>query len=304
MESQLMGLQDAQALMIRPRPELEWSESFADLFAALSAFQGELTNAVKDSSNPHFKSKYADLAAVMDVAREPLAKHGLALVQMPVGTCTTHVRIVTVLTHKSGQWMRGSYDMPLDKQSAQAVGSAITYARRYCAMAVLGIAAEDDDGEAATGRDQPRQGGQQQAQRPFDLQSKPRQETASAKGMPFVASVVAGLEPATSTVQQQQTRAVGTAMATSQQCADIRSALKSLGHDNLGQAVLAVNQALGLVGSAMMTKFGDPFGAALTTVQADKVLQWAVDEKARRLSEKTDAAMKAQPFVGGTSHET
>lgn len=142
--------------------DVQVSEACADLFAALSAFQGEVKAARKTASNPHFKSKFADLAEVIETAREPMAKHGLALVQMPVGSCDGTVRVVTLVTHKSGQWLKGVLDMPLPQKTPQGVGSTISYARRYCAMAALGIAADDDDGEQAEGRGKPQ--GQQAAQ--------------------------------------------------------------------------------------------------------------------------------------------
>lgn len=135
--------------------DVQVSEACADLFAALSAFQGEVKAARKTASNPHFKSKFADLAEVIETAREPMAKHGLALVQMPVGSCDGTVRVVTLVTHKSGQWLKGVLDMPLPQKTPQGVGSTISYARRYCAMAALGIAADDDDGEQAEGRGKP-----------------------------------------------------------------------------------------------------------------------------------------------------
>jgi len=132
--------------------DVSMSEQCGELFTALAAFQGEVTPPKKTASNPHFKSKFADLADVLEAVRAPLAKHGLSLTQMAVGACETHVRVVTIVAHKSGQWFRGALDMPLAQKTPQGVGSAISYARRYCAMAALGIAAEDDDGERAENR--------------------------------------------------------------------------------------------------------------------------------------------------------
>lgn len=132
--------------------DVSMSEQCAELFTALAAFQGEVTPPKKTASNPHFKSKFADLADVLEAVRAPLAKHGLSLTQMAVGACDGYVRVVTLVGHKSGQWLKGTLDMPLPQKTPQGVGSAISYARRYCAMAALGIAAEDDDGERAEGR--------------------------------------------------------------------------------------------------------------------------------------------------------
>lgn len=135
-----------------PMMDVQVSDQCAELFAALSAFQGEVQPPKKTATNPHFKSKFADLAEVLDAVRGPMAKHGLSLTQMPVGTCDGVVRVVTLVGHKSGQWLKGVLDMPLAQKTPQGVGSTVSYARRYCAMAALGIAAEDDDGEAAEGR--------------------------------------------------------------------------------------------------------------------------------------------------------
>lgn len=124
------------------------SEQCADLFAAIAAAQGEIEGAKKDSTNPHFKSSYADLASVRDVTREPLAKNGLAILQWP-RTTEGGVEIETVLTHASGQYMSGVLWLPCGKFDAQGIGSAITYGRRYALMAVTGVAPVDDDGNAA-----------------------------------------------------------------------------------------------------------------------------------------------------------
>ncbi len=131
------------------------SEQCNELFTALSAFQGDAVSPKKTAFNPHFKTKFADLADVLEAARAALAKNGLCLTQLPVGQCEGTVRVVTILGHKSGQWLKGVLDMPLTKKTPQEVGSAVSYARRYCAMAVLGLAAEDDDAESAEGRSGP-----------------------------------------------------------------------------------------------------------------------------------------------------
>lgn len=124
------------------------SEDCANLFAAVAKAQGEIEGAKKDSTNPHFKTNYADLASVRDVTREPLAKNGLAVLQWP-RTTEGGVEIETVLTHSSGQYMSGVLWLPCGKFDAQGIGSAITYGRRYALMAVTGVAPIDDDGNAA-----------------------------------------------------------------------------------------------------------------------------------------------------------
>ena len=126
------------------------SPSIAKLADALSQAQGELTGAIKDSSNPFFKSKYADLAAVQDAIRGPFSKHGLAYIQTNQPTIQGYVSVQTLLAHKSGEWIRGTLILPMAKPDAQGAGSAITYARRYALAAIAGIAQIDDDGNAAS----------------------------------------------------------------------------------------------------------------------------------------------------------
>lgn len=124
------------------------SPSLAELAKALAKAQGAMAGASKDSVNPHFKNKYADLAAVWDAIRKPLADNGLSVVQFP-RTVQQGVEIETTLLHTSGEFVRDALWLPCSKNDAQGIGSAITYGRRYALMAVCGIAPVDDDGEAA-----------------------------------------------------------------------------------------------------------------------------------------------------------
>jgi len=130
------------------------SHTIAKLADALSQAQGELTGAIKDSSNPFFKSKYADLAAVQDAIRIPFSKHGLAYIQT-TEPHETGVVVITLLAHKSGEWIRGKLRMTPTKNDPQGIGSCITYARRYSLAAIAGIAQVDDDAEGATNRNKP-----------------------------------------------------------------------------------------------------------------------------------------------------
>jgi ERF superfamily len=127
---------------------MQKSDTITALAGALAAAQSEIEGAKKDSTNPHFRSKYADLGAVWDACRGPLTKHGLAVVQFPRSENGCAL-VETILTHKSGEWMSETLALPVSKQDAQGYGSAMTYARRYSLMAVAGIAPEDDDGNAA-----------------------------------------------------------------------------------------------------------------------------------------------------------
>lgn len=129
---------------------MEQSEQIDKLAAALSKAQAEVEGAKKDSANPHFRSKYADLASVWAACRDALTKNGLAIVQAP-GLCEgSHMTMTTLLTHASGQWVRETMSVPLPKQDPQGLGSAVTYARRYALAAFVGVSPEDDDGNAAS----------------------------------------------------------------------------------------------------------------------------------------------------------
>jgi hypothetical protein len=129
---------------------IETSQECNELFAALAEAQAEIGTAAKGTSNPFFKSKYADLASVWAAVQAALPKHGLSVSQFPVSQDPELVSVVTVLGHKSGQWMRGTLTMRPVKPDPQGIGSATTYARRYALAAVAGVAPEDDDGERAS----------------------------------------------------------------------------------------------------------------------------------------------------------
>jgi len=126
------------------------SESIKNLGLALCNFQASMGKVSKESSNPFFKSKYASLANILDTIQKPLSEANLAFSQMPDENALT-----TILIHsESGEWIESSYVMPVAKQNdPQAMGSAITYARRYALGAILGLNIDDDDdGEKAMGR--------------------------------------------------------------------------------------------------------------------------------------------------------
>lgn len=128
---------------------MEHSESIAKLAPALVSAVAEVENASKNATNPHFKSKYADLAEIINTVKPVFASHGLAVVQIP-GLRDGHATVETMLVHSSGEWIKGESGSPLQKNDPQGVGSAITYLRRYSLAALAGIAQEDDDGNAAS----------------------------------------------------------------------------------------------------------------------------------------------------------
>jgi hypothetical protein len=123
------------------------SESIANLALALSKAQLELSNPKKTSSNPFFKSKYADLSEVINVSKTVLAEHGLSIMQFL--SYTDMVNVETMILHSTGEWISETLSLPVAKHDAQSIGSTCTYARRYSWAAICGLAQEDDDANAA-----------------------------------------------------------------------------------------------------------------------------------------------------------
>lgn len=127
---------------------MKMSESITTIAGVLPKAQAEIKSAVKDATNPHFKSRYADLTSVIDACKAALNKHGITFLQ-PVRGGENGVIVETVLLHTSGEWISDELELPVSKNDAQGVGSAITYGRRYGLQSMVGIPAEDDDGNAA-----------------------------------------------------------------------------------------------------------------------------------------------------------
>jgi hypothetical protein len=143
-EAQRMSMQNEHPVTMVPANGMKTSEQISELAAALAAAQGMMENAIMNRTNPHFKTKYADLAAVLNAARKPLSANGLAIVQT-IGDGVLHTRLL----HTSGQWIASEHPLPMSGKP-QEIGSALTYARRYSLSALIGIAAdEDDDANAA-----------------------------------------------------------------------------------------------------------------------------------------------------------
>ena len=129
---------------------MQKSDSIAALAAALSKAQGSIRGAVKDSDNPFFKSRYADLASVVEAIRCAFSENGLSYTQVIAPSEKEEVSVETVILHASGEWLScGVLSLPVSKSDAQGYGSALTYARRYGLSAAAGVAPEDDDGNAA-----------------------------------------------------------------------------------------------------------------------------------------------------------
>ena len=124
-----------------------------ELATAMAKAQSQIKTALKDSKNPHFKSSYADLTSVWDACREALTKNGFSVIQRTDFDANGEVWLETMLLHASGEHIASRYPLRPAKQDPQGYGSAITYARRYCLAAIVGVVAdEDDDGNAASQR--------------------------------------------------------------------------------------------------------------------------------------------------------
>ena len=162
------------------------SDSIMNLAKALAAAQSVIGHAHKDSNNPFFKSKYADLASVWDACRKPLTDNGLSVTQLlsndgPKIICTT------ILMHESGEFIGSDFFMLPKDDTPQAGGSCATYLRRYALQSIVGIAPDDDDGSAASGR------GNNYAQTDYSKKTTPSPMAApSGQGNSYAASATQG----------------------------------------------------------------------------------------------------------------
>lgn len=153
-----------------------------EISIALVKAQKAFGPALKTSTNPHFRSKYADLSACVEAVIDALNNNGIMLMQ-PTHLCEDGVIIETLFIHESGQQMSaGKLHVPASKHDAQGYGSALSYARRYSLMAACGIAPEDDDGNHATAAVQQRKAAPvKQSEPPKQAPSAPKQSNAPAK---------------------------------------------------------------------------------------------------------------------------
>lgn len=125
------------------------SDSISNLAASLVKAQGKIEGATKDKTNPHFRSKYADLSSVVEAIKGPASENGLGYTQV-LHDGDNAAKVETIIIHASGEWLScGIIAVPVVKPDAQGYGSALTYARRYSLSAAFGVAPEDDDGNAA-----------------------------------------------------------------------------------------------------------------------------------------------------------
>jgi hypothetical protein len=162
-------------LVRQPGPSsVRRSAAIGALAAAMAKAQAELRNPPKDSVNPHFKSRYADLATVRDAVVPVLAKNGLAVMQFPCELDDAPA-LTTVLAHASGEWYETTMKLRPLKNDPQGVGSALTYGRRYALQAIAGVAADDDDDDGHAASQPPRQ---QQAPASAPVKEQPKADAA------------------------------------------------------------------------------------------------------------------------------
>lgn len=128
---------------------MKTSDSIKQIAEALVSAQKEIKFAVKDSTNPHYKSKYANINSVIDAVKSPLNNNNIAILQSLSPSDDGKLHLTTRLIHSSGEWIEDVAVCPLQKQDAQGLGSAISYIRRYSLSAMCAVYADDDDGQSA-----------------------------------------------------------------------------------------------------------------------------------------------------------
>jgi len=183
---------------VNQSPEIE------KLAEALAKAQGQIRNADKDSTNPHFKSKYADLASVWDACRKSLSENGLSIVQLTDGG-PSPVTVTTRLMHSSGQWIESSLTLQPSPSTPQGVGSALTYGRRYSLMAMVGVAPDDEDDGNAASQAPPQRPSQQYQRQPAQRQAAPA-PILQAVGEPVVGQP--GVDPETKNRSEKAANAI------------------------------------------------------------------------------------------------
>ena len=127
------------------------SPDIGKLAEALAKAQSEMEPATKDANIPFFKSQDASLASCWQACRGPLTKHGLAIIQTTEPD-NGNVTVISILTHSSGQWVKGKLSVKPPKTDSQALGSCLSYLRRYSLSALVGLSTQDDDAESTMSR--------------------------------------------------------------------------------------------------------------------------------------------------------
>jgi len=160
---------------------IEFSENLSNIAKALIRAQGSMDELFKDSTNPHFRSKYAALPACLNAVKPALLANGIALLQPPSSSADgTVVFVSTMFLHESGEWMRTRLGLIPVKADPQGACSAITYGRRYTLLGMCGVAPEeDDDGNAASRTPRGRAAAPRSAQ-PAPVAPEPRKAPETA----------------------------------------------------------------------------------------------------------------------------
>jgi len=127
---------------------MKTSETLKEIAVALRDAQVDTKFAIKDSTNPHFKSRYADLSSVIVAVKDSLNLNGIVFIQTPTESAPGTLALTTRLLHSSGEWIEDTAVCPLQKNDPQGYGSALTYLRRYSLAAITGLYQDDDDGES------------------------------------------------------------------------------------------------------------------------------------------------------------
>ncbi len=153
MEKESPHRESIPKIEISTEKDVDWkSDNIEKLADALSKAQSEMKGAQKKSTNPFFKSSYADLHTCIESSFPYLTKHGLSVIQGNDVDERGSFYVTTMLLHSSGQWIKSKLKMPISKPDAQGVGATITYARRFALCSMVGISQYDDDGETAVNR--------------------------------------------------------------------------------------------------------------------------------------------------------
>lgn len=169
---------------------MKHSDSIAHLAPALASVQGKIETIPFDAENPHFKSKFASLTAILEYLRPLLVAEGLSMVQ---GGAIPHTRedglvtaitVETTLVHSSGEWLSTGITVPLAKSDPQGAGGALTYGRRYSLSALLALATDEDDDGASTSRPAARKPAAEPQRSPSPAPARTAVSNAKAAGFP------------------------------------------------------------------------------------------------------------------------
>jgi hypothetical protein len=205
---------------------MRMTEEIGALMTALAKAQGQMEDAGKDSRNPHFKSRYATLAAVRQAVRKPFSENGLAVTQFP-RTGEGFIEVETFLAHgESGQYISDILRMPVPQFTPQGIGAVITYAKRYALMAIAAVASSDDDDDANAGETPV-----QQDRSEWPARQAPPPKVAKPALTAVKADPVAALRTKARGIAKEGAQALGTwwGTLTGEQCDELDAIYEELG---------------------------------------------------------------------------